>query len=235
MRQIVVDGNPAFCIALLDSHHISKTSYTYRRPILIFSTFIGTFGQCISLTGLENELVVHTNSKCCLARAAWSTGLTEKYATINGVVRNKYERNTLRCVPCPYVSSSPDIWVNWDFLCAKTLASWKWPGQGYSVMSLDSCRFMLAQNASADVSGKGVDGENMGVGSKSDVVGKTDFTRTCGRQRKQNKDGEENANLKSRDWLVVDDGEDDHLHRSSIFKGSSKVERCRNDKSTMTC
>lgn len=45
-------------------------------------------------------------------------------------------------------------------------------------MSLDSCRFMLAQNASADVSGKGVDGENMGVGSKSDVVGKTDFTRT---------------------------------------------------------
>lgn len=178
MRQLVVDGNPAFCIALLDSHHISKTSYTYRRPILIFSTFIGTFGQCISLTGLENELVVHTNSKCCLARAAWSTGLTEKYATINGVVRNKYERNTLRCVPCPYVSSSPDIWVNWDFLCAKTLASWKWPGQGYSVMSLDSCRFMLAQNASADVSGKGVDGENMGVGSKSDVVGKTDFTRT---------------------------------------------------------
>lgn len=68
-----------------------------------------------------------------------------------------------------------------------------------------------------DVRRKGVDEENMGVGSKSDVVGK-DKLHTHFAVNKESKTRKRESEVKG--LTPIDDDEDDPLHRSSIFKCS---------------
>ena len=89
---------------------------------------------------------------------------------------------------------------------------------------------MLVQKVGAVANGKGVDEGNMGVGSKSELEKRISHA-LCGGQRNQNKSEEECECEVQR----IDLGLTMMKTILCVDRGSSSVERCRNDKLTITC